>query len=179
MGKTEDNLHEAFAGESMARNKYEYFAKVAAKEGYHYIAKIFQETADNEKQHAKEEFKRLQGIKSTKENLLAAAEGEHYENSDMYVRFAIEAEEEGKQHVAKLFREIAEVEKHHEARFRKLLKMVEEGSVYQRQEAIEWKCSKCGHIHTGECPPDRCPVCNHEKEYFEPTDLSFDDVKLD
>jgi len=178
MSKTDENLAAAFAGESQARNKYEYFAKVAAKEGYHYIAKIFQETADNEQQHAKEELKRINGINSTKDNLKAAAEGEHYENTDMYVNFARIADEEGKPLIAKLFRDIAEVEKHHEARFRKLLKMVEEDTVYQREEATDWKCSKCGHIHRGNQPPERCPVCNHPKEYFEPTDLSLDDVQL-
>lgn len=172
MGKTEDNLAEGFAGESQARNKYTYFAKVARKEGLYYIANIFEETAENEVQHAKEQFKRLKGIGDTKANLQAAIDGEHYENTDMYVRFAKEAEEEGKPLIAKLFRDIAKVEKHHEERFRKLLKMLEEGTVYQRKEAIEWKCSKCGHIHNGTNPPDRCPVCNHPKEYFEPKDMT-------
>lgn len=171
MSKTDENLAAAFAGESQARNKYEYFAKVAAKEGYHYIAKLFQETADNEKQHAKEELKRIQGIKKTKDNLLAAAEGEHYENTQMYVDFARIADEEGKPHIAKLFRDIADVEKHHEARFRKLLEMVENDTVYKREEALDWVCSKCGHVHNGTTPPDRCPVCAHEKEYFEPSDM--------
>lgn len=171
MTKTDENLHESFAGESMARNKYEFFAKVARKEGYHYIAKIFEETALNEVQHAKEAFKRLKGISGTKANLKSAIEGEHYEHSDMYPSFAKIAEEEGNLEVAKLFREIAKVETEHEARFKKLLEMVENGTVYKREEPIKWVCSKCGHVHTGTEPPHECPCCKHPLEYFEPEDF--------
>ena len=171
MSKTEENLKAAFAGESQARNKYTYFAKVAAKEGYHYIAKLFEETANNEMQHAKDEFKLLGGIGDTAANLQAAMEGEQYEEETMYPTFAKEAEEEGNMEAAKLFKEIAEVEKNHEARYKKLLEMVKSGTVYKRVEPITWKCSKCGHQHTGTEPPENCPVCKHAKEYFEPSDL--------
>ena len=166
--KTEEKLKAAFAGESQARNKYDYYAKVARKEGLHYIAKIFEETALNEMQHAKDEFKLLKGIGNTEANLLEAAEGEHYENSDMYPTFAKEAREEGNEEAAKLFEEIAEVEKHHEERFRKLLERVKNGTVYKRDKPIAWKCSKCGYIHFGEEPPKECPSCKHPKEYYEP-----------
>ncbi|MFO8015749.1 MAG: rubrerythrin family protein [Candidatus Woesearchaeota archaeon] len=168
MAKTEENLKEAFAGESQARNKYDYFAKVARKQGYHYIARIFEETALNEVQHAKDEFKLLKGIGDTKANLKAAMEGEHYENSDMYPRMQKEAEEEGNDEAAKLFREIAEVEKQHEARYKKLLDLVEKGTVFKREKPIRWKCSKCGYIHEGTEPPEECPSCAHPKEYYEP-----------
>lgn len=171
MTKTEKNLQAAFAGESQARNKYDYFAKVARKEGYHYIAEIFEETALNEMQHAKDEFKRLQGIGSTRENLKAAIEGEHYENTDMYPTFAREAEEEGQEDAARLFREIAEVEKKHEQRYRKLLELVEKGMVYRREEPVEWKCLKCGYIHVGTTPPEECPSCQHPAEYYTPRDI--------
>ncbi len=168
MSKTEENLQSAFAGESQARNKYTYFAKVAMKEGYHYIAKIFEETAENERQHAKDEFKRLNGISNTKTNLKAAIEGEHYETTEMYPTFAKEAEEEGNKDAANLFKQIAKVEKEHEERYKKLLDMVEKGTVYKREKSIKWKCMKCGYIHEGTEPPDQCPVCKHEKEYYEP-----------
>ena len=168
MSKTEENLKAAFAGESQARNKYDYFAKVARKEGYLYIAKIFEETAINEHQHAKDEFKLLKGIGNTAANLKAAMEGEHYETTEMYPTFAKKAEEEGNKEAAKLFIEVAEVEKHHEERYKKLLKMVENGTVYKRNKPIVWKCSKCGYQHTGEEPPEECPSCKHAKEYFEP-----------
>ncbi len=168
MSKTEKNLETAFAGESMARNKYQFFAKVAVKEGYHYIAKIFEETAMNEMQHAKEHFKMMKGISDTKGNLKEAMDGEHYENTEMYPQFAKDAEEEGNPQAAKLFNEVSKVEEEHEARYKKLLKMVEEGTVYKRKKPIRWKCSKCGHIHFGEEPPLACPACKHKKEYFEP-----------
>lgn len=171
MTKTEDNLKTAFAGESQARNKYNYFAKVARKEGYHYIADIFEETALNEMQHAKDEFKLLQGIGDTKANLKAAIEGEHYENSEMYPAFAKDAEEEGNAEAAILFREISEVEKHHEQRYRKMLEMVENGTVFKRDKPIKWKCLKCGYIHEGTEPPEECPSCKHAKEYYEPQDI--------
>jgi rubrerythrin len=174
MTKTEENLKTAFAGESQARNKYVYFAKVAKKEGYNYIAKIFEETAKNEEQHAKDEFKLLKGIGDTKENLKAAIEGEHYENSEMYPNMKKDAEEEGNEAAAKLFEEIGEVEKHHEKRYKKLLEMVEKGTVYKRDKPIRWKCSKCGYIHTGKEPPKMCPSCKHPTEYYEPECMCFE-----
>lgn len=168
MSKTEENLKAAFAGESQARNKYTYFAKIARKEGYHYIAKIFEETADNEKQHAKDEFKLLKGIGDTKANLKAAIEGEHYENTEMYPTFAKDAQEEGNKEAMVLFTEIAKVEKEHEERYKKLLEMVEKGTVYKREKKIRWKCSKCGYIYEGKELPEKCPSCRHPKEYYEP-----------
>ncbi|MBU1078594.1 MAG: rubrerythrin family protein [Spirochaetes bacterium] len=168
MSKTEENLKAAFAGESMARNKYTYFAKVAQKEGYHYIAKFFEETAENEKQHAKEHFKLLKGIGDTKANLKAAIEGEHYENTQMYPDFAKAAEEEGNAEAALVFNQIGKVEKEHEERYKKLLKMVEKGTVYKREKPIRWKCMRCGYIHEGTEPPEKCPACKHPKEYYEP-----------
>jgi rubrerythrin len=171
MKKTEANLLNAFAGESQARNKYTYFAKVARKEGYHYIAKIFEETAENEVQHAKEEFKLLKGIGSTKENLKEAINGEHFETTEMYPNMQKDAEEEGNKEAAKLFAEIAKVEAHHEARYKKLLEMIEKGIVYKRDKPIKWKCSKCGFMHEGTEPPKVCPSCKHETEYFEPSDI--------
>ena len=175
--QTEKNLLAAFSGESQARNKYTYFAKVARKEGYHYIARIFEETADNEMQHAKDEFKMLGGIGDTVTNLKEAMDGEHYENSDMYPGFAKTAKEEGLEEAARLFEQIAKVEKKHEARYAKLLKLVEKGTVYKREKPIQWKCSKCGFVHEGIEPPTKCPSCKHPKEYFEPADLSFRDVE--
>ena len=171
--ETEKNLMAAFAGESQARNKYTYFAKVARNEGYHYIAKIFEETADNERQHAKDEFKLLKGIADTKANLETAISGEHYETTQMYPTFAKEAKEEGFDEAARLFEQIAKVEKEHEERYKKLLKIVESGTVFKREKTIKWKCSKCGYIHEGTEPPEKCPSCKHPKEYYEPADLSF------
>lgn len=168
MTKTEENLKAAFAGESQARNKYIYYAKVARKQGYHYIAKFFEETAMNEMQHAKDEFKLLNGIGDTEANLKDAIEGEHFEQNEMYPTFAKEAEEEGNTKAAKLFREIAEVEKKHEARYKKLLEMVQNKTVYKREKPIKWKCAKCGYIHEGTEPPAECPSCKHPKEYYEP-----------
>lgn len=175
MTRTEDNLKAAFAGESQARNKYDYFAKAARKEGLLYIAKIFEETAINEHQHAKDELNLLNGIKSTKENLREAMNGEHYETASMYPEFAKIAEEEGNVKVAALFKQIAKIEAHHEKRYKKLLELVEKDMVYKREKPIRWKCSKCGHIHTGEEPPSKCPCCNHEKEYFEPECMCFEE----
>jgi len=175
MSKTEENLKNAFAGESQARNKYDYFAKVARKEGYHYIAKIFDETAINEQQHAKDEFKLLKGISNTAANLKAAIEGEHYENSEMYPQMKKDAEEEGNEEAAKLFQEISEVEEEHEARYKKLLKMLEDGTLYKRSKPIRWKCSKCGYIHTGTEPPEECPSCKHERNYYEPECMCMND----
>ncbi len=175
MNKTQKNLEAAFAGESMARNKYTYFAKVAAKEGYLYISKIFEETANNEMQHAKEHFKLLKGIGDTKANLKAAMEGEHHETNQMYPDFTKEAEKEGEKEAARLFKMVGQVESHHEARYKKLLEMVEKGTVYKRSKPIRWKCSNCGHIHEGLEPPTKCPTCLHPKEYFEPECMCFQD----
>ncbi|MBW3021244.1 rubrerythrin family protein [Candidatus Woesearchaeota archaeon] len=172
MSKTIENLKKAFEGESQARNKYDYFAKVARKEGYHYIAKLFEETALNEMQHAKDEFKLLKGIGSTEDNLQEAINGEHYETSDMYPTFAREAEEEGNEEAAKLFRAIAKIEAKHEERYKKLLALVKAGKVYEREQEIEWKCSKCGNIHKGKQPPEECPSCKHAREYYEPADMT-------
>ncbi len=171
--KTEANLKAAFAGESQARNKYTYFAKAARKEGLHYIAKIFEETAENEVQHAKEEFKLLNGISDTAANLKAAIEGECYETQTMYPGFAKEAEEEGHRDVAVQFKQIARVEAEHEKRFRALLKMVEDGTVFKREQPIRWRCMKCGLIHEGTQPPKICIACKHPMEYFEPASLDI------
>ena len=167
--KTEKNLMEAFAGESQARNKYTYFASKAKKEGYEQIAAIFQETADNEKEHAKLWFKLLNGgdIPSTEENLKAAAEGENFEWTDMYDRMAKEAKEEGFDKIAYLFEQVGKIEKEHEARYLKLLENVEEGLVFSRDDERIWKCRNCGHIVVGKYAPEVCPVCNHPKSSFE------------
>ncbi len=168
MSKTEQNLKTAFAGESQARNKYDYYAKVARKEGYHYVAKFFEETALNEKQHAKDEFKLLKGIGDTRANLLAAIEGEHYETIEMYPTFAREAEEEGQSDAARLFTQIAKVEAQHRDRYKRLLDMLESGTLYKREKPVKWICSKCGYVHEGTEPPEICPSCQHPKEYYEP-----------
>ncbi|MBU2634626.1 MAG: rubrerythrin family protein [Nanoarchaeota archaeon] len=173
MSKTEENLKAAFSGESQARNKYDYFAKVARTEGYLYIAKIFEETSLNEMQHAKDEFKLLKGIGDTKANLKEAIEGEYYENTEMYPGFAKDAEEEGNKDAAFLFNQIAKVEKEHEERYKQLLDMVEKGTVFKRDKEIRWKCSKCGYVHTGKEPPEKCPSCQHAKEYYEPKCMCF------
>ncbi len=168
--KTEQNLQTAFAGESQARNKYTYFASKARKEGYVQIAKIFEETADNEKEHAKLWFKLLQEngeIGTTAENLKAAAEGENYEWTDMYAGFAQVAEEEGFTKIAALFRGVAKIEKHHEERYLALLNNVENGLVFSRDGEMIWKCSNCGHIVIGKKAPEVCPVCAHPQAYFE------------
>ena len=167
--KTEKNLMEAFAGESQARNKYTYFASKAKKEGYEQIAAIFQETADNEKEHAKLWFKLLNGgeIGTTEENLKAAAEGENYEWTDMYERMAKEAREEGFDHIAYLFDGVAKIEKEHEERYKKLLENVKDGKVFEAGEIKIWKCRNCGHIVVGTKAPEICPICAHPKAYFE------------
>jgi len=175
MSKTEENLKAAFAGESQARNKYTYFAKVARKQGYHYIAKIFEETAMNEMQHAKDEFKLLKGIGDTVANLKEAIDGEDYETVTMYPDFAKDADTEGEKEAAALFRQIAKVEAEHRDRYKKLLKMVEDDTVFKREKPITWKCSKCGYIHKGTEPPEKCPSCKHPKEYYEPECMCFDD----
>lgn len=175
MNKTEENLHAAFGGESQARNKYTYWAKVARNENYHYIAKIFEETAENERQHAKDEFKLLKGIGDTKANLKAAVEGERYETEEMYPKMAKDAEAEGNKEAANLFKQIAKVEAEHQNRYQKLLDMVEKGTVFKRDKPIKWKCSKCGYIHEGKEPPEKCPSCKHPKEYYEPECMCFSD----
>jgi len=171
MGKTEENLKAAFAGESQARNKYTFFAQVAKKEGYHYIAKIFEETAENERRHAKDELTLLGGIGNTLANLKEAMGGEDYETISMYPKFAEEAKQEGNMAAANLFRTIAKIEAHHRDRYKKLLQMVESGSVYKREQPVKWKCSVCGHIFEGTEPPAKCPCCQHPREYFEPANL--------
>ena len=165
--KTEENLKTAFAGESQARNKYTYFASKAKKEGYEQIAAIFEETALNEKEHAKIWFKELSGIGTTAENLKAAADGENYEWTDMYDEFAKTAKEEGFDRLAFLFEAVGKIEKEHEERYRKLLENVEEGKVFEAGSVKIWKCRNCGHIVVGTSAPEVCPVCNHPKSFFE------------
>ena len=166
--KTEQNLMTAFAGESQARNKYTFFASQAKKDGYEQIAAIFQETADNEKEHAKLWFKLLNGgaIGSTEENLKSAAVGENYEWTDMYAEFAKTAKEEGFARIAYLFEEVGKIEKEHEERYLKLLENVKEGKVFEAGEVKIWKCRNCGHIVVGTSAPEVCPVCNHPKAFF-------------
>ena len=167
--KTEQNLMAAFAGESQARNKYSYFASKAKKDGYEQIAAIFEETANNEKEHAKMWFKLLEGgsIKSTEENLKAAAEGENYEWTDMYAGFAEVAKEEGFDHIAFLFSEVAKIEKEHEERYKKLLKNIEDEVVFSNDGDTIWVCRNCGHVVVGKKAPNVCPVCEHPQSYFE------------
>ena len=165
--KTEANLLAAFAGESQARNKYTYFASKAKKEGYVQIANLFEETANNEKEHAKIWFKLLDGIGGTAENLKAAAEGENYEWTDMYATFAKEAREEGFDHIANLFEMVGEIEKEHEQRYLKLLANVENGLVFSKEGDTVWQCSNCGHIVIGKKAPEVCPVCAHPQAYFQ------------
>lgn len=181
--RTAENLMKAFAGESQARNRYTYYASVAKKEGYVQIHNLFLETADNEKEHAKRFFKFLNqsicgevveinasfpvGLGDTKFNLLAAANGENEEWSDLYPDFADVAEEEGFKEVATVFRKIAEVEKHHEKRYRKLLENLENSTVFKKDQVVEWKCNNCGYIHSGEKAVDLCPACAHPQAHFE------------
>lgn len=165
--KTEQNLLDAFAGESQARNKYTYFASKAKKEGYEQIAELFLKTADNEKEHAKMWFKELCGIGTTAENLVAAAEGENYEWTDMYEGFAKTAEEEGFSELAVKFRLVAAIEKRHEERYRALLRNIEAQEVFAKSEVKVWECRNCGHIVIGEKAPEVCPTCAHPKAYFE------------
>jgi rubrerythrin len=173
MGKTEENLKAAFAGESQARNKYTFFAQIARKEGYHYIAKIFDETAENEQRHAKDHLTMIGGIGNTAANLKEAMGGEDYETTTMYPQFAEEAKAEGNMQAFTMFKMIAKIEAHHRDRYKKLLEMVENGTVFKRTQPIKWKCSVCGHIHEGTEPPAKCPCCQHPKEYFEPANLDF------
>ncbi len=167
--KTEANLRTAFAGESQARNKYTYYASKAKKEGYVQIAKLFEETAANEKEHAKIWFKLLNGgdIPGTADNLLDAASGENYEWTEMYAEFAKTAKEEGFDRIAYLFEAVGKIEKHHEERYRKLLENVKDGLVFSRDGECIWQCSNCGHIHIGKKAPAMCPVCAHPQAYFE------------
>ncbi len=165
--KTEANLLAAFAGESEARNKYTYFASTAKKEGFEQIAAIFQQTADNEKEHAKMWFKELGLLGDTAANLLAAAEGENYEWTDMYATFAKEAEEEGFTEIAAKFRMVADIEKTHEERYRALLHNVEAKAVFEKSSVTVWECRNCGHIVVGTKAPEVCPVCAHPQSYFE------------
>ena len=173
MASTQDNLMAAFAGESQARNKYTFFAKAARKEGYHYIAKIFEETALNEERHAKDEFTLAGKLGDTAANLRAAISGESHETTSMYPEFAAQAQAEGNKEAAVLFRMIAKIEAEHRNRYAKLLEMVENGTVYKRDRPIRWKCSVCGYIHEGTEPPGKCPCCQHPREYFEPENLEL------
>lgn len=165
--KTEANLLAAFAGESQARNKYTYFAGVAKKEGYEQISAIFQETADNEKEHAKMWLKALSGIGNTVENLKEAASGENYEWTDMYEQFALDAEEEGFTELAEKFRMVGAIEKAHEERYLKLLENIEMQKVFEKADETMWECRNCGHLVIGKEAPEVCPVCNHPQAYFE------------
>ncbi|PKN13017.1 MAG: rubrerythrin family protein [Deltaproteobacteria bacterium HGW-Deltaproteobacteria-4] len=165
--KTEQNLHDAFAGESQARNKYTYFAKVAQKEGYERIAAYFLETAENEMEHAKLHFKLLNGIGNTADNLRAAAAGEMDEFSEMYPRMAQQAREEGFPEIAFLFQAIGKIEKAHQERYQKLLEELEAGTLFKQEESARWRCRKCGHLHEGVEAPKVCPVCKHPQGYFE------------
>ncbi|MDO4988269.1 MAG: rubrerythrin family protein [Synergistes sp.] len=165
--KTEKNLWEAFAGESQARNKYTYFASAAKKEGYEQIAAIFQETADNEKEHAKLHFKALSQISNTLANLLAAADGENDEWTEMYPRMAKEAREEGFEDIAVMFEGIAKVEAEHEKRYRALAKNIEDGTVFAKNGKLFWKCRNCGAVFELDKAPEKCPVCNHPQAFFE------------
>ena len=171
--QTEKNLAAAFAGESQARNKYTYFASRAKKDGFEQIASIFQQTADNEKEHAKMWFKELSGIGTTAENLAAAAEGENYEWTDMYENFAKTAEEEGFNKLAQKFRLVAAIEKRHEERYRALLKNIELSEVFAKSEVKVWECRNCGHIVVGTQAPDICPVCSHPQAYFEISEENY------
>ena len=165
--KTEQNLRDAFSGESEARNKYTYFASTAKKEGYEQIAALFLKTAENEREHAKMWFKELGGLGDTAQNLANAAEGEHFEWTDMYENFAKDAEDEGFYELAAKFRLVAAVEKHHEERYRALLKNVETSEVFKKSSVKVWECRNCGHIMDGTEAPEICPTCAHPQRYFE------------
>ena len=167
--KTEANLQTAFAGESQARNKYTYYASKAKKDGYEQIAAIFEETAGNEKEHAKMWFKLLHGgeVPDTLTNLTDAADGENYEWTDMYEKFAKEADEEGFPEIARQFRGVLAIEKHHEERYRKLINNIKEKTVFSKEESTVWVCRNCGHVHVGKSAPKECPTCHHPQSYFE------------
>ena len=165
--KTEKNLWEAFAGESQARNKYTYFASMAKKEGYEQLAAIFEETAGNEKEHAKIWFKLLDGISDTAENLKSAAAGENYEWTEMYKEFADVADEEGFSEIAKVMRLVADIEKEHEVRYNTLLKNIQDKKVFEKDQSVVWICRNCGHVYVGKSAPEECPTCKHPQAYFE------------
>ncbi len=187
MEKTIQNLTKAFIGESQARNRYTFYAKVAKKEGYEQIAAIFLETANHEKEHAKRLFEHIQELKeklgdnetinveaaaptvygTTAENLQAAIDGEHYENVEMYPEFAKTAEEEGLSEIAERLKAIAVAEKHHEERYRKLLEQVKAGTIFKKEKEVQWTCRECGYVHTGTEPPEKCPSCSHEKSFYQ------------
>lgn len=171
--KTEKNLMEAFAGESQARNKYTYFASTAKKEGYEQIAASFLETAENEKEHAKIWLKKLTGIGNTIDNLKEAANGENGEWTVMYPKMAAEAREEGFEDIAQLFEGVAKIESEHEERYKQLLQNIEQGTVFEKDGKVFWKCRNCGHIHEGMEAPDVCPVCAHPKAYFEVLEKNY------
>lgn len=171
--KTETNLVAAFAGESEARNKYTYFATVARKEGYEQIAAIFEETAYNEMAHAKLWFEELCLLGTTEENLKAGADGENFEWTDMYAKFAKEAEEEGFTALANKFRAVGKIEKYHEERYLALLKNVKSENVFEKPDEVTWECRHCGHIHAGKKAPGICPVCSHPKSFFEMRETNF------
>ena len=171
--ETEKNLRNAFSGESEARNKYTYFASVAKKEGYEQIAALFRDTADNEKEHAKMWFKELNGIGTTAENLVSAAEGENFEWTDMYDRMAKEADEEGFHELAEQFRGVAAIEKSHEERYRALLNNVETKQVFEKSDVQIWECRNCGHLVVGTKAPEVCPVCNHPQSFFEVRKVNY------
>ena len=173
--KTEQNLMTAFAGESQARNKYTYYASKAKKDGYEQIAAIFEETANNEKEHAKMWFKELHGgeVPSTEENLLDAANGENYEWTDMYAGFAKEAHEEGFDKIARLFESVAKIEKEHEERYKTLLENIKNERVFNKEESVVWVCRNCGYVHVGKTAPKVCPVCNHPQSYFEMKSINY------
>ncbi|MDY6865994.1 MAG: ferritin family protein [Halobacteriota archaeon] len=167
MTRTEENLWAAFAGESQARNKYDFFAKAARKEGYEKLADFFEETAINEHEHAKLIFKLLKGIGDSKKNLQTGIEGETYEYTEMYPEFAKIAREEGEDEAAAFFETVSKVEKEHAKRYESLLKNLEDGELLKKGEPVKWKCRKCGYIHEGEEPPEECPLCNHPRGYYE------------
>ena len=172
--KTEQNLLEAFAGESMARNKYTFYASKAKKEGYVQMSEIFAETAANEKEHAEMWFKLLHdGVPTTLENLKDAAAGENYEHEDMYVRIAKEAREEGFEEIARAFEGVAAVEKAHEERYLKLAQNIADGIVFERDEVVVWKCGNCGHLHVAKKAPMKCPVCDHDRGYFRINETNY------
>ncbi len=173
--RTEQNLRDAFSGESQARNKYTYYASKAKTEGYVQISQLFEETADNEKEHAKIWFKLLYGgdVPSTNENLLDGAKGENYEWTTMYKDFAEVAKQEGFTDIARLFESVGAIEKHHEERYRKLLSNVEKGEVFKRREKVFWICNNCGHIADAEAAPQKCPVCSHAQAYFEIRSVNY------
>ncbi len=171
--KTEKNLRTAFSGESEARNKYTYFASKAKKEGYEQIAALFLKTAENEKEHAKLWFKALGALNDTATNLLSAAEGENYEWTDMYATFAKEADEEGFTELAEQFRGVAEVERHHEERYRALLDNVKNNKVFLKPDETVWECRNCGHLHVGKEAPGVCPVCKHPQSFFEVRKINY------